>query len=314
MKTMTSLEKMLIDLLRIDSTTGNESAVARYIESKLGGFRLERQYVAKDRFNVIARKGKSNIWMVAHMDTVPPFLPVKVTADKIFGRGAIDNKGNIAGAIFAARQMSGINLLFTVGEEVDFAGAKKANIKGNAIILEPTGFEKRLAQCGVISAKITARGEQKHSSLLANDRESALHVLTNTLGVLMKKKWHCFNIGTVQGGVAENVVAGFAESTVSVRPRDRVEFLEIQESLRALKGVEVEIVNKLPPFVSSLPQSIGMSEPVSFFSELSFFKWGVLFGAGRIAQAHTPGEFIRRKDLERLPSELIKLIGYIRSL
>ncbi len=308
---ITSLEKTLIGLLRIDSTTGNEGAVAKYIESKLGGFCLERQYVSKERFNVIARKGKSDVWMVAHMDTVPPFLPVRVTADKIFGRGAIDNKGNIAGAIFAARQMSDVNLLFTVGEEVDFAGAKKANIKGNEIILEPTGFEKRLAQCGVISAKITARGEQKHSSLLANDRESALHVLTNTLGVLMKKKWHCFNIGTIQGGVAENVVAGFAEAVVSVRPRNRIEFLEVLKTLRAQTGVKIEIINKLPPFVSGLPERIGMREPVSFFSELSFFKRGVLFGAGHIAQAHTPGEFIRRRDLERLPGELVKIVEQI---
>jgi acetylornithine deacetylase/succinyl-diaminopimelate desuccinylase-like protein len=252
--------------------------------------------------------------MVAHLDTVPPFLPVKVTADKIFGRGAIDNKGNIAGAIFAARQMDNINLLFTVGEEVDFVGAKKAKVSGKVIILEPTGFEKRLAQCGVISAKITARGEQKHSSLLTNDRESALHVLTNTLGVLMKKGWHCFNIGMVRGGVAENVVAGSAEAVISACPRNRAEFLEIQESLRLLKGVRVEIINKLPPFVSDLPQSIGRREPVSFFSELSFFKRGVLFGAGYIAQAHTPGEFIRRKDLERLPGELVKLVGKMKKI
>jgi acetylornithine deacetylase/succinyl-diaminopimelate desuccinylase-like protein len=314
MKTATPIEKTLIDLLKIDSVTGNEASVAEFIESKLSGFRLERQYVSRKRFNVIARKGRSDIWMVAHMDTVPPFLPVKVTLDKIFGRGAIDNKGNIAGAIFAAKKMDNINLLFTIGEEVDFCGGKKAKIKGKVIILEPTGFKKRLAQCGVISAKITARGDQKHSSLLARDSESAVHVLTDTLRGLMKKGWFRFNIGMVSGGVAENVVAGFAEATVSARPRDEAEFSDILKTMRVLKGVKVEIINKLPPFVSGLPESVGVREPVSFFSELSFFKQGVLFGAGSVLQAHTPKEFILRKDLARLPDELVKIVGRLAKI
>ena len=315
MKTLTPIEKMLVELMHIDSVSGNESAVARFIKSQLGGFRVTRQAVAKGRFNLIAQKGKSNLWMVAHMDTVPPMLPVAVTAEKIFGRGAVDNKGNIAGALFAARTLENINLFFTVGEEVDFAGAKKANIKGRAIVLEPTEFKVRFAQCGVVSMRIMAAGEQKHSSLLVRDQESALHALTNILAVLMKKKWHCFNIGTVRGGVAENVVAGSAEALISVRPRNGAEFLDIVKTARALKGVKVEILNKLPPFVSPLAKDkklVGPREPVSYFSELSCFGEGVLFGAGSIAQAHTPNEYILRKDLNRLPDELVKLAGKLQ--
>jgi acetylornithine deacetylase/succinyl-diaminopimelate desuccinylase-like protein len=314
MKSTTSIEKLLIDLLRVDSVSGNEGMVAARIESELNGFTVKRQYVSKTRFNIIAQKGKSDIWMVAHMDTVPPFLPVKVTPDKIFGRGAIDNKGNIAGAIFAARQMPDINLLFTVGEEVDFIGAKNVDIKGKAIILEPTGFKTIVAQCGVISVRLITRGDQKHSSLLARDDESALHALIKTLGTLMKKEWFRFNIGVISGGVAENVVAGSAVATISVRPRNRAEFSDVLRTVRALRGVKVEIINKLPPFVSGLAGDIrwgGSREPAAFFSELSFFKKGVLFGAGSIAQAHTPGEYIKRKDLKRLPGGLLKLVAEI---
>jgi len=313
MKTLTPIEKMLAELMRIDSVTGNEATVARFIESQLvgSGFRVKRQVVAKGRFNLIARRGKSDVWMVAHMDTVPPFLPIKITADKIFGRGAVDNKGNIAGALFAARSLNDINFLFTVGEEVDMAGAKKlVAISGKAIVLEPTEFRLRFAQCGVVSARIAAVGEQKHSSLLVRGRENALHVLINALDALMKKGWHCFNVGTIRGGIAENVVAGFAETTISVRPRNRTELSDILKTMRTLKGVKVEIGNKLPPFVSGLASDKilkGSREPVSFFSELSFFQNGVLFGAGSIAQAHAPGEYILRKDLARLPGELVKL-------
>ena len=49
----------------------------------------------------------------------------------------------------------------------------------------------------------------------------------------MKKGWYRFNIGKVSGGVAENVVAGFAEATVSVRPRNQAEFSDILSTLGA---------------------------------------------------------------------------------
>ena len=314
MKTLTPLEKLLVALLRIDSTTGNEGPLAEFIESQLMGFRVKRQYVSRGRFNLVVQKGSSDVWMIAHMDTVPPFLLAKVTVDRIFGRGAVDNKGNIAGAIFAAREMDNINLLFTVGEEVDFIGAKKAKIKGKAVILEPMGFKKRLAQCGLVSAKITAVGDQKHSSLLIKDCESALHVLINTLEILMRKGWFRFNVGVVRGGVAENVVAGFAEADVSARPRNQAEFSEVLKTMRKLKGVKVEITNELPPFVSELPRAIGVREPMAAFSELSFFKKGVLFGAGNFLQAHALDEFIERKDLARLPGELIRIVGQVAKI
>jgi acetylornithine deacetylase/succinyl-diaminopimelate desuccinylase-like protein len=129
----------------------------------------------------------------------------------------------------------------------------------------------------------------------------------------MKKKWFRFNIGTISGGVAENVVAGSAEALICVRPRTRAEFLDIIKTIRALKGVKAEFGNQLSPFVSDA-RLTGSREPVAFFSELSFFRKGVLFGAGNIAQAHTPGEYIKRKDLERLPGELIKLAGQLERI
>jgi acetylornithine deacetylase/succinyl-diaminopimelate desuccinylase-like protein len=242
------------------------------------------------------------------MDTVPPFFPARITSEKIFGRGAIDNKGNIAGAIIAARQLQNINLLFTVGEEKNSDGAKKANIKGKVIILEPMNFEVRTAQCGVVAVRLVTKGDQKHSSLLTKKSENAIHVLVEILECLSKKNWHCFNVGMIKGGVAPNIVAGSAEAEFSVRPKSRKEFEEILETIKALKVVKKVIINKMPPFRSSFSEKNISPEPVSFFSELSCFKNGLLWGVGDIAQAHTLTEFIRRNDLRKLPDKLIALI------
>jgi acetylornithine deacetylase/succinyl-diaminopimelate desuccinylase-like protein len=311
MHALTEIEKFLIDLVNVESTSGNEIAIAEFIESRLngwGGFRLERQYIDENRFNVIARKGKSKTWIVAHMDTVPPFFPARVTADKIFGRGTTDNKGNLAGAIFAAHKLKDINILFTVGEEQDFIGARKAKVEGSVVVLEPTNFKVRTSQCGVIAARLTAIGDQKHSSLLGAWNENALHVLVEVLHGLMARKWHHFNIGTMRGGTAANVVAGSAEVEFSVRPRSQREFSEILKTLRAIKNVRVQIINSMPPFISRIAQNYAQSDPVPFFSELAFFKNGLIFGAGDIAQAHAPMECLHRKDLQRLPAELALIV------
>jgi len=311
---VTDIEQLLIDLINVPSTSGNEIPVAEFIESQLDDFRIHRQYVDENRFNILAQKGKSDIWFVVHMDTVPPFFSAHVTSDKIVGRGAIDNKGNLAGAIFAARQMRDINMLFTVGEEQDFIGAKQATIKGKVVVMEPTNLKIRTAQCGVIAGKIVAKGDQKHSSLLAASNENAIHVLVDVLGKLEHRRWHHFNVGIIKGGVAANVVAGSAEAEFSVRPQNRAEFSEILKTIRKLRHVEVEIINRMPPFESGIARWYPASKPTPFFSELAFFKKAVIFGAGDIAQAHTPTEFIYRADLKKIPSGLVAVARSLEAI
>ena len=308
MKQLTKIEGLLIKLINIESISGNESAVARFIETQLTDFKLKRQYIDKSRFNIVAKKGESNVWLVAHMDTVPPFFKAKVENGKIFGRGAIDNKGNIAGIISASQKLKNINILFTVGEEKDFIGAKNTTIKDTAIIFEPTKFKIRTSQCGVITAKLTAKGDQKHSSLISKESDNAIHVIAKTLNYLIKQNWNCFNAGVIKGGIAPNIAAGSAEVDFSVRPRNQIEFVKILKATRALKGVKVEVINKMPPTKSLLSKNYPETEPVYFFSELFFFKKGLLFGVGDIANAHTLTEFVNRKDLNILPNKILAIV------
>lgn len=311
MKTNNEIEKLLIDLINIPSQSGNELEVAKYIESKLAGFAVERQYVSNERFNIIAKKGKSDIWIVVHMDTVPGIVPVKVTATKLYGRGSIDNKGNIAGAIIAGRELSDINLFFTVGEEVDFVGAKISKIKGTAIVLEPTVFKKYNKQCGVISVTVTTKGVAKHSSLAKDESIKATHKLIKILTNLENKKWHCFNVGIINGGVASNITAPSATAEISVRPRTMIEYKNILKVLSSLKKQGVKTMDKFPPYQSEIKGIQCEKEAVSFFSEMSFFKKGILFGVGDIAVAHTDQEYVIRKDLALLPKKLVELVEQI---
>ena len=72
---MTEIEKLLLDFLHIESITGNEKKFADKVAEKLEGFDVKKQWISKTRYNIIAKKGKSKTWIVAHLDTVPGVVP-----------------------------------------------------------------------------------------------------------------------------------------------------------------------------------------------------------------------------------------------
>ena len=120
-------------LVEIPSVTGEERLAGEFLFDFLQdqGWICDRQEVAADRFNVVARRGRPEIILSTHMDTVPPFFGFREDEEFIYGRGVCDAKGIIATMICAAQELvaegeTDLGLLFVVGEETDSAGAKKA--------------------------------------------------------------------------------------------------------------------------------------------------------------------------------------------
>lgn len=309
---MTKIEKLLLDLLNIPSVSGDEKNIGEFLCKQLVGFKIQKQKISKDRFNIIAKKGKPRFYIVVHMDTVPGDVSVKVTKQRIYGRGAIDNKGNIAGAIMAARKLDNVGLIFTVGEEVGCEGAKKVRVKSDKfIVMEPTKLQVGTAQRGVVAWTVTAKGKQMHSSLQFKKTDSAVYVLNDFLHKLFKKNWTAFNVHITNGGIADNIVPALAVADVTMRPKTEKEFKEIVQFAKRHRNKNVKITSYIEtlPCKSTLIKK-GISVP--FFSEMAFFPNSVLFGVGNIEQAHTPNEYVVRKDLNRLEGELLRLIKEIQ--
>ncbi|MFA5961296.1 MAG: M20/M25/M40 family metallo-hydrolase [Parcubacteria group bacterium] len=306
---MTTIEKLLIEMLKIDSVSGNEKDLGNLIVQKLEGFKIKKQFIGKGRFNIIAKKGNSDVWLVGHLDTVPGAVPIRITKEKIYGRGACDNKGNLAGAILVGKKLKNINLLFTVGEEVDFAGAEKVKIKGSKIIvLEPTMLKVMTGQLGIIAYSISTKGKEKHTSLPFTDKENAIHEQIKICNYLREKNFNAFNVGKISGGLADNIVAGNSVMDISLRPKDGKEYaqaLSIFKSLPKNFNCKVKLKHKYAPFFTNLTVK---GETAQFFSEMQFFKNSLLFGAGNIKQAHANDEYVSRSQLNSLERELLKII------
>jgi acetylornithine deacetylase len=312
-----SLTRQLVD---IESTTGNEGAVGHFLAQELRrlGYNVQRMLAEGERANVYAtapQQPKPTIVLSTHMDTVPPFLPSSEDEDRIYGRGSCDAKGIIAAQIAAAERLRQdgiyVGLLFLVGEERDSLGAKVANQQPNGckflINGEPTENRVATASKGALRAELTASGRMAHSAY-PELGESAIDKLVEALHRLRSMKLPSdpetgpctLNIGTIEGGRAPNVIPDKAQALLLYRLIEPSEDLrrEIMQTVGKLAKVEFTLEI---PFVrlralENLPTMVA-----AFTTDIpALSNWGqpLLVGPGSIHVAHTPNEYVEKKQLQ----------------
>ncbi|MFA5352152.1 MAG: acetylglutamate kinase, partial [Candidatus Gracilibacteria bacterium] len=185
-------EALLEKLVSIESISGNEITIARFLKNYLSGSGIKTKL---DNHNVWAEKGygKKVFLLQAHIDTVPagkgwkgnPFK-LRNQAGKLIGRGAADNKAQVAAFTHAFMDItppadSKIILALTREEEVGNRGLQKLISKlptpTTAIIGEPTDEKIRTAQKGrvVIECEVTAAGG--HSAYTSRENNAFFKAL-----------------------------------------------------------------------------------------------------------------------------------------
>lgn len=309
------------ELIEIESISGNEGAVGRFVRDYLAdlGFEVETQEVTPGRFNVIARSGDPLVTFSSHIDTVPPFIPFSEDDEKICGRGACDAKGVIAAQVFAAAQLraeglTDIGLLYLVGEEDGSDGARAANTLHNRnrylINGEPTESCQALATKGALRVVIETAGKTAHAAY-PELGESAIEKLLDILSDIRSAQWPAdavlgpttYNIGVISGGRKANVVPDIAASELmfrTVTPPDAV-----LQRIREIVGDRGRIKQgfTIPPVHLRTVESIDLpTSVVRFATDIpSLTNWGeaLLFGPGSIHHAHTAHEMILKADLLR---------------
>ena len=175
-------------IIAIPSVSGKEGNVIKRIESEMLSLDYDEVYV-DPLGNCIGRlgKGKRILAIDGHCDTVDvgnrdnwevdPF-GAEFRDGIIYGRGAADQKGGLASAIYAGRILKKIGMpeditLLVVASvlEEDFEGLcwqyliKKENIRPEAVLLtEPSNLGIRIGQRGRMEMKVKTRGVSCHGS------------------------------------------------------------------------------------------------------------------------------------------------------
>jgi tripeptide aminopeptidase len=231
------------DLCRIPSPSGEEAACAERVTSELRAMGLAVE--ADEAGNLLARvsgRGERTILLCAHLDTVPALAPIEPVLvddgwenahDGILGA---DNKAAVAMLLAIARRCSvegspvGLELLFTVGEEVGLQGAKRfeagrlsadfgyvfdhATPIGEIVTASPTLYRIEAEFHGK-SAHAGIRPESGHSAILA-----AAHAATAMPHGRIDHQTTA-NVGYLHGGVeSTNVVPERARVLAEVRSVD----------------------------------------------------------------------------------------------
>lgn len=314
-----TIEQLLMEWLEIDSTSGREAKFLETLESYFTarGYHATRQPVEEARWNLLLTRPHHppRVLFSTHVDTVPPFLPVRTDGKSIWGRGACDTKGGIvamalAGDRLLAEGIQDFGYLFVVGEEVDHCGAKVAKglpVKTERIILcEPTQNQVVSAQKGMVKLTLHADGIAGHSAFPGKG-ESAIDKLLDVIEAIRHEAWPTdsilgpttINVGVITGGVAANVFAPSATAEVLIRTVAPVGPMIARIRELCATSVKVNFPASNDPVFFSPPDDVTTCT-VPFNTDATYLSvlapvW--LVGPGDISTAHSDHEHIQLADL-----------------
>jgi len=201
--------QLLTDLVSIESVNPGliggqrgEAALAEYVTAYLArlGLAVESQPVLPGRANVLGYlpgQNAARIIFEAHMDTVtlepmPDALIPRLNGGRLYGRGACDTKGSLAGMLYALKLLkehtagrhASVLMAATVDEEVAFRGVlalveSKPDAHA-AIVGEPTSLIPVIAHKGVVRWRIRTRGRAAHTSK-AHEGNNAIYQMIEVI-------------------------------------------------------------------------------------------------------------------------------------
>jgi len=323
-------------LCAIPSVTMDEAAVMAEVKTLLeaDGYTVTEQNVGgiEGRNNILAVKQPPALLLTTHLDTVPPHFDVTDEEDDdgapiLRGRGVCDAKGIAAAMICAAERLcqdgeERVGLLFVVGEETDSDGAR--TIQGSDFVPpvhyfingEPTDLLLTRAMKGAMCFELEVEGKAGHSAY-PETGHSAVHQLVDDVHALLTHPWPddddlgatTLNAGTIEGGVAPNVIAPFAKSQFMMRTtRDADELIGVIEKVKS-DSTKLTVRSGTGPVHLTTVDGIDTCV-VSFGSDVPYLSGlgkALLIGPGSIHDAHTSHEKIRIEDLHKATDTYVTL-------
>ena len=247
------LADTFVSLCRIESPSRAERGCADWIASELRSLGVEvaeddaGRQLGADAGNlhaVIRGSGPETILLCAHMDTVPLTAAVEPVLrdggwenanEAILGA---DNKAAVAVALELARRVCtaagppavGLELLFTVCEEIALQGAKAFDVSrlssrfgyvfdhatpiGEIVLASPTYYQ--------IVAEI--HGRAAHAGIRPEDGRSAIAAAARGIAAMRLGRLDAettANVGTISGGTNANVVPEYCRVHAEARSLDR---------------------------------------------------------------------------------------------
>jgi tripeptide aminopeptidase len=232
-----------LDLVRIDSPSGQEAAIGMEIQARLRALGVAT--TIDEHGNVIGRlDGAGGDWLLlsAHMDTVgkdtgirPQIRDGVITSDGTTILGA-DDKSGVAAiletlTVLRERQLPHppLEVVITVGEEVGLLGAKRVDKNAlrakQGIVMDAGGPIGHIVVSapGQDSLQVTVHGVAAHAGSEPEKGINAIRVAAEAIAALPLGRIDAettSNVGIIEGGTARNIVPDTVKITGEARSRD----------------------------------------------------------------------------------------------
>ncbi len=328
------IRKELIQLMKIESSSGHEPGIIEYLEKRLRrlGYSPEIQY-SGDVINLIL--GDSDLLIATHVDTIRHRADLREENDRVYGTGACDAKGSIVAILTFLESISTLNvsIAFLSDEEDGGRGSEvflDHTIPGSAIVMEPTSLRLCTSHAGNIEIEFMVAGEEAHGSCAedgVNAIERAINMYFELKSMISEKigKSYC-NI-SFQEILGENpfyLIPDTCSGRIEVRlpPEENAEIIAgdaekiLKKFCREYRFRELWSGYKLAedhPLIE-LFRKAGIQTTdwmKSWTDALNFNKKGVpavVFGPGDLSVAHTRKEHIELGEIVRAV-EILKNIN-----
>jgi len=252
---------LFLELAAVPSPPGEEREVADRVIRYLRDLGLEvaedgaGPRVSSSAGNILARIDPTNgpggvpIFFCAHLDTVAlsgPIEPVVVDGVVRNAGGTIlgaDNKASVAAILEAARLLlaerrphAGVELLFTVREETGCEGAAAFDESALAaklgFVYDYEGPIGQVVVAAPYQRTIDAffKGRAAHAGIAPEEGRSAILAAARAISDLRLGRIDAettANVGTIEGGVARNVVPDRCRVVAEARSRDERKLVEL---------------------------------------------------------------------------------------
>jgi acetylornithine deacetylase len=320
-----------VHLMAADSTSGREAPAVDRMADLLAarGWRVVRIPVGPGRDDLFAEgEAPARVTLSTHLDTVPPFIPPRVEGDRLYGRGACDAKGIAAAMVCAAERLRAagvpVGLLFVVGEETTHDGAHAADeararvAPHNAVLIngEPTESALAVGTKGAHRFVLRTEGRAAHSAyphlgVSATAHLARLLVELETLALPTDPLLGdtTINVGALAGGVADNVIAPWAEARCMARLVGPAADFRAHLERWCAGRARVEWGITVPPVHLGTVEGF-RTEVVAYATDVpALTAWGTpyLFGPGSIHVAHTDDEHVALPELTRSVDAYVRL-------
>jgi len=249
-------KEFLKKLISIESYSGNEKEIISYIKDFFDNNKI-KSYIDPVG-NIIAEigTGPSCLILSSHVDTISEPLKFREEGNKIYGRGAVDDKGTTAAMILSLLKYKDENIkkkiqyIGIIEEETSLKGMKsliKNKIKADfAIFGEPTNNKIAVAYKGRLFYEISLINPEgpMHSAHLNNDKNPIIltYKVWEQIDVFLKSKYKgktpfftvIPNLTVIKTHNSSNVIPDKCDFSIDIRIPPGINIEDIKNDIKAI--------------------------------------------------------------------------------